>query len=278
MTTITLDGYTFPEGELPWRGPLIELSEQVWSEQPTLGLTSPGTILTFMGTKSQPIPFEFRASSATANKLLAIHNAKKEVTLITPQNTDGFKVLLRKLKIEHGTPEAGSKYLCTGVLASREAASGATDPGAGGPPDEEDPMIVRKSVTETVNDSDVLQNDNELFFAIGANETWLIFFSILTFGVGSSDIKIKWVAPSGASADGNHHVRSTADVLSLAYATIGASYSFGTSASVVRPVVGSLLLVNGATAGNLQLQWAQNVAAVTETQVLVGSYLAAFRQ
>lgn len=116
---IVLDGYTFLPGEQPFFGPLVEFSLQRWSEQDVIGDTNPGTVMTFLGFSSPEWPLVSRASAATKDKLVAVHNGRKPVLLKTPQNTTGFNVLLRLTRVEHERPIAGGKYLCEFTLKRR---------------------------------------------------------------------------------------------------------------------------------------------------------------
>ena len=63
---------------------------------------------------------------------------------------------------------------------------------------QESPLeLIRKAATESVNNSNVLQNDDEFSFAIGANETWL-FIAILNVTYGVADgLKLAWSMPAG---------------------------------------------------------------------------------
>ena len=124
--TIVLDTYTFPDGELPFRGPLEEFAPQRWSRQNVLGTADPGTILTLMGTTSQEWDFESRASTTTKDKLLAVYNAQKLVILKTPQNAaTGFNVMMTRLRIQYETPientaaDGLGKFLCFFTLMAR---------------------------------------------------------------------------------------------------------------------------------------------------------------
>lgn len=115
-----LDGYTFPRADVPARGPIEEFATQRWSEQDVLGTGDPGTILTFLGTKSQRWDFVSRAIEATKDKLLAVYNARLAVTFKTPQNAStGFSVVMTALRVQHTEPIEDSKFLCEFTLVAR---------------------------------------------------------------------------------------------------------------------------------------------------------------
>lgn len=115
-----LDGYTFPRADVPARGPIEEFTPQRWTGQNTLGTSFQGRILTLMGTDSQEWDLVSRASSATKDKLIAVHNAGVSVVWLTPQNpSTGLNVILTELRIDYLEPIESSKYLCNFTLVRR---------------------------------------------------------------------------------------------------------------------------------------------------------------
>lgn len=283
--TITLDGYTFPEGDKPYHGPLEERDEQRWREDTTLGESSIGTILTFEGLRSQKIPMESKATTATKDKLLEIYENQEEVLLITDQDTDGFTVLLTDLTIEYNTPIAASKYLCKFSLRSRREKTGTpTDLGESPDPIEEEdlPTIVRKTADETVNNSTTLQNDNELFFAAGANEVWVGRILLILRIKSASGFKFHLSAPAGATGE---VVSSGPPEITLSEQQIGASEALSNELHGKTPVdsVGRAMIITfvvkmGSTAGNIQVQWAQLAAVAENTDVEANSHIIAWKQ
>lgn len=137
-------------------------------------------------------------------------------------------------------------------------------------------VIARKASDESVTSSTTLQNDNDLLFAIGANETWTVDFLIhATFSaVGQAKVAVN--APSGAT------VRTSATLVPDAIVPgFGSSGSIAGAISLVSAlaVAGAIritaTIVNGATAGNVTLQWAQNVSDGTATTFLANSSMVA---
>lgn len=130
---------------------------------------------------------------------------------------------------------------------------------------------VVKTSNETVNNSNVLQDDDELFFDVGANEKWAFRFVLQANSGATPDLRFAVTAPSGA-------------VCRVGFADIEGAKSIGqygcgvttgvvpgnTSADVYE-VVGTI--ENGATAGTVHLQWAQFTANASNTIVYAGSYL-----
>jgi hypothetical protein len=138
-----------------------------------------------------------------------------------------------------------------------------------------------KSADETVNNSATLQNDNDLFFSIGANEIWVVeTYLRITMGA-ASDYKQTWTVPAGAVMVGFPD-----DLNNLGSATAGAgtaevsllttrTKTIAANSNVL--IIERGLLINGGTAGTVQYQWAQNAATVENTSVLRGSHITAYR-
>lgn len=128
---------------------------------------------------------------------------------------------------------------------------------------------VTKPINETVTASTVFQNDDHLFFPIGANETWAFRFTVLANVPATPDIKFAVTAPSGATC-----VVSFVDAeAAVTNGNFGCGVSTGlitgNGANDVYEVVGTV--TNGATAGVVQLQWAQNTSNAAAVTVLAGS-------
>ena len=133
--------------------------------------------------------------------------------------------------------------------------------------------VVGKTADEIVNNSTTLQNDDELFFAVAANEIWYIHVVMIEISSAVADFKYGFTAPAGASFD--YAIMNAAPAntrgLSDTYGDAGAGLA---ARAIVLP---RGLLVVGATAGNFQLQWAQNTAEVSDTTVKVGSCIIAHK-
>jgi len=136
-------------------------------------------------------------------------------------------------------------------------------------------VVKYKSANETVNNSATLQNDDDLFFSIGANETWTFRFVLFANSGTTPDLKAAVSAPSGASCM-YAAIDAEAAVTTPQVTTCGTATAMltGNGAYDVYEVVGTV--VNGATAGTVTLQWAQNTATAANTIVAAGSYMHAF--
>lgn len=134
-------------------------------------------------------------------------------------------------------------------------------------------LTVIKAAPETVTNSAALQNDNELLFPIGANESWAFRFVVQANAGTQPDIQFAVTAPTGATC--------TVGVLdaegAVAVGNLGCGVTSGlvtgNGTADVYEITGSV--TNGTTPGNVTLQWAQNAANATATTVYAGSYVVA---
>ena len=136
-------------------------------------------------------------------------------------------------------------------------------------------QFVAKTASVPVNNSNVLKNDEELEFDVLDGETWE-FKAILKLTTDlNADFKYQFTGPAGAGRVGGRGY-NTGDA--LVHAQTGV---FGAHNSVVYAgnVINALVTIDGffvATAsGTVNLQWAQNTAHASNTQVLIGSFLIA---
>jgi hypothetical protein len=135
---------------------------------------------------------------------------------------------------------------------------------------------VRKSSDQTVTSSTTLVNDSQLKFAVAANETYIFEAWLYTYAAdGTPDIKVTFTGPSGSTVlwSSSQVIFNAGGATTLTVVSPG-----GTSADLfvdanLRAIqlYGSVL--NGATAGDLQFQFAQNTSSANGTSVKAGSYI-----
>jgi hypothetical protein len=136
---------------------------------------------------------------------------------------------------------------------------------------------IRKSADETVVNSTTLQNDNELLFAIGANEAWVFEMMLYYSGNTAGDLRVAWTIPSGtvgvwtaagvSQSSNAHEIRGVGILSNL-------DFDIPLSSNGVL-IMGSALAA--ATAGTIQMQWAQVTSFGTPTTIAAGSTLLAHR-
>jgi hypothetical protein len=94
----------------------------------------------------------------------------------------------------------------------------------------------------------------------------------------TGDLKFEWLVPSGATFAGGFLGVANPLALYSTYVTattVQVSYGNGTGNPLWCMVTGTL--ITSATAGNLQVQWAQNTSNATATTLMTGSKLSARR-
>ncbi len=130
-------------------------------------------------------------------------------------------------------------------------------------------ISVVKQVDETVNNSNTLQDDDELGFIGMANKIYGI--QVCIFGsVTAGNFRTGWSLPSGASGSINISTLSggTAQVIQDITTLDTHTWNAGSKCLFMYGRI-----VMGSTPGNCIFQWAQNVADVSDTKVLQGSFL-----
>lgn len=141
-------------------------------------------------------------------------------------------------------------------------------------------QYVPKTVDEPLTSSTTLQNDNELVLPVGANQTWEFEFVLKVYPVTNvPGLKVAFSVPAGAS--GFYVPIRQAE----APGSVPTWYAYGLTQEAVilhqssgaSGIVLKGLIINGATPGNLQLQWAQNVSSGDSVTVHVLSFLKAMR-
>lgn len=150
-------------------------------------------------------------------------------------------------------------------------------------------IFVRKTSDESLNSSASLQADNELLFAVDANEEWEFEFHVVYLGNTTGDFRcglkfptspteisyyIDGIISSGANDGGTGFNGDRGLTHAIADAVSGAILGAGTNKSVAR-LKG--FLRNGANAGNVVLWWAQGTSDGTNTTVKAGSWVKALR-
>ncbi len=130
---------------------------------------------------------------------------------------------------------------------------------------------VYKSADETVNNSTTYQNDDALLFAVGANEVWAFTLAIFFTSGTVPDIKFFIAAPASTTGQWAPSNSSTA------ITNFEGGYIASGNGVVNDRFFISGVAITAGTAGNVQLQWAQNTATVSDTKVLKGSYIIATR-
>lgn len=143
--------------------------------------------------------------------------------------------------------------------------------------------FVRKTADEVVNDSNTLQDDDALKFSIAASETWVAEFFVHFTTSLAGDIKFAVTVPSGATIRGAVSQQTGTANQNPSYLGIDTSgqarivLADAEGATALRMVHIPATVVNSTTAGDVQLQWAQNTADAVDTKVYTNSWLRAYQ-
>lgn len=143
------------------------------------------------------------------------------------------------------------------------------------------PLTIVKPGDQSVTNSTVLVNDNDLVLPVVASGSYIVAAFINYEGgtQGSADFKFQFTVPASGTlkinptyvdTSGNFHTGN--NLVAATTLTAGTN-----GAGVPRNLVIAGTFVNSVTAGNIQLQWAQNTGNATATIVHVGSSLALWR-
>jgi hypothetical protein len=134
---------------------------------------------------------------------------------------------------------------------------------------------VVKATNEVVNNSIALQDDNELSFAIGPNETWTYRYVVQANSGTAPDLRFAVAAPVGATCNVSYSDPEGASSIANVGCGVAMTAIPGNGAPDLYEITGSV--INGSTPGNVTLQWAQNSLSATDTIVHAGSFLYAVR-
>jgi len=131
-------------------------------------------------------------------------------------------------------------------------------------------VVVPKTADETVTNSTVLQNDDELQFAALANKMYAIqMFIIVNDPNTDADIKWAFSLPAAATMFGKELQVEADAVREITGATLVSDVVDGNDHCMV--ITGVIKV--GANAGNCIFQWCQNAARATGSKVKAGSWL-----
>lgn len=138
---------------------------------------------------------------------------------------------------------------------------------------------VNKSADEVIISNAVFQNDNDLLFAVGANEDWFVMLYLTFASDATADIRFQWTVPAGGALRGAWQDNISIVAGGNGFAEdIGDSNTFvGTGVAAKFGAWGFWRYVGAGAAGNVQLQWRQSAAQALDTTVFENSLLLAWK-
>jgi hypothetical protein len=144
-------------------------------------------------------------------------------------------------------------------------------------------IVVVKASADTATTDAALSDDSELFFTVGAGETWVVDMWLIYDAGTTGDIQWGWTLPSGSGIHGGLRNptanTTTPNTLHFNGTTIGSAVNAGgLGAAVVAIAKIYASFVVGGSGGTVHWQFAQNTSNGTTTTVQAGSFLVAMKK
>jgi hypothetical protein len=139
------------------------------------------------------------------------------------------------------------------------------------------PIVARKTSDQTVNNSNTLVNDTQLFISVAASAVYRVEMHVVWNSNSTADWSWAFSAPSGAQGWYTNLAPPAAGTIPYTGALgwtnpVGASE--GQGADVYSRFSGNLITTSS---GTLQFKWAQNTANASNTIVRLASMLVAWQ-
>jgi Collagen triple helix repeat (20 copies) len=203
----------------------------------------------------------FNLTQTTADQTVTLPSptatAAGKIIYVNNTGTVGFTML--GLRVEAGQSRQaiwnGTAWMWVGITNTDET------------------KVVRKSADQN-NATTTLANDTELVFNIAANETWVVMYYLQALSPAAADIKFAVTAPAGAACKVSAYDPEGATAQSNV--ACGTATGLIAGSGVEDPLWVTATIVNGATAGAVNLQWAEFALSGTNT-VRAGSNLVAYK-
>jgi hypothetical protein len=140
-------------------------------------------------------------------------------------------------------------------------------------------QVIRKTTDATRTSTTTTTTDPDMIVALAANTNYLIEFYMMISGT-AGDFKLAWNAPAGSTV---YRWSLGPDVGATSNSNVTMRTSIHVPAS--EPAFGvfsdtswsgakeTIIVLNGATAGNLQLKWAQNTSNAAVTTLRANSFM-----
>jgi len=122
-------------------------------------------------------------------------------------------------------------------------------------------------------------DDPDMTVALAANSMYSVEMQINMIADTTADIKTLWTVPTGASGSkfvlgpGTGNDGSDSSTTRFGGSGFGTAIVYGARTGGFSFAVMERAIVTTTNAGNLTLQWAQNVSSATASQVLINSYI-----
>lgn len=153
-------------------------------------------------------------------------------------------------------------------------------------------QFVRKTADEPLTSNTTMQNDDHLVVSVAANGIYTFELMLMAQTANSDlsgDIKVAFTFPTGgtlhftgtgpnnADLSSTNSSNSNGEWVARNNAVSGTTFIPYGMSGVPIGILLKGILINGSTAGSLQLQWAQNASNANALTVLTGSWMQAER-
>lgn len=137
------------------------------------------------------------------------------------------------------------------------------------------PSIKRKAADTSRNSTTTVTDDPDLLFAVAANEVWDFEAHLFVISADATpDFKFTCTGPSGSTVTyAGIRQDDSGNATSIAATAGGTTTLVNMGSSQLNIITISGTCTNGATPGNLSIQWAQNVSNATNTTLKAGSFM-----
>lgn len=131
---------------------------------------------------------------------------------------------------------------------------------------------------EVVNNSSTFQDDDDIELAMAVKEVWFFELSLMVSGPVAAGLKLQWTYPAGCEM-----YWGTSDQFQIATGITPTTFLTEADSLTMETITDKTPIrllgwvVNSETAGDLQLQWAQNVATVGDTTIYKNSFIRSTR-
>lgn len=138
------------------------------------------------------------------------------------------------------------------------------------------PIVVRKTLDESISATTTFQDDNELFATVEANSVYRVHLHLQTSSGTTPDFKYQFTKPASATTPSWNALYFTTAAALTASISGDALSTGGFGADL--PIEAWGVLITSSTAGTFRLQWAQNTSDAGSTIVRAGSSLELVKQ
>lgn len=125
-------------------------------------------------------------------------------------------------------------------------------------------ILKYKSSDEVVDNSATLQNDDDLYFSVGANEVWYFRLVLRLVDTGGAEFRINFSVPTGGDVHYSRSGERGADCATVIDFVVVKTLADGDQKLTSRNDQCANIIegfyIGGANAGTLQFQWAQYTA------------------